>query len=143
VSSSLLSFFFDTATLVLIWMVQLVVYPSFKQYNFKDLKHWHRDYTKKISKIVIPIMFGQLLVTIYSVIQNGSVIFLLKLIAIIGIWILTFAVFVPLHKAVESASEEKTQSLCLKLVKKNWSRTIVWTLVFFIGIYQIATSGLF
>ncbi len=51
----------DTGLFVLIWMVQLIIYPSFIFYEPKDLYKWHSKYTKRIAFIVIPLMLGQLL----------------------------------------------------------------------------------
>ena len=50
----------DFGLLVLIWMVQLVVYPGFKYYQRERLLEWHARYTSRISYIVGPLMLGQL-----------------------------------------------------------------------------------
>lgn len=136
----LLSFLFDAAMLVLIWMVQLVVYPSFAFFHLEGLKDWHQRYTGNISRIVVPLMIGQLLVGIYGAFSFPSVVGLIKLAMIFGVWGLTFTIFVPLHNAISGANKNETQLICQNLVKKNWSRTFAWTIIFVLGIFQLATS---
>ena len=136
----LLSFFFDAATLVLIWMVQLVVYPSFAFFQKDDLKRWHQRYTGNISRIVVPLMIGQLVLGLYVAFSFPNAIALVKLVLVCGVWGLTFAIFVPLHNAIPTANEEETQLICRHLVKKNWSRTFVWTIIFILGTFQMVTS---
>jgi DMSO reductase anchor subunit len=100
-----------------------------------DLVRWHKKYTPRITFIVLPLMLGQLMLygallqeakTFYSI---GS--FILVLLA----WLLTFTVFVPKHKEITSDTySEKTLS---QLVKFNWSRTLIWTLLF---IWNLVTN---
>ena len=65
----ILRILFDVGLLVLIWMVQLIVYPSFLYYTHEQLVVWHTRYVKQISLIVIPLMFGQTLVSGYQLYQ--------------------------------------------------------------------------
>ena len=46
----------DAGFIVLIWAVQLVIYPSFKFYSNANLLKWHRLYTKRVTVIVLPLM---------------------------------------------------------------------------------------
>ena len=57
----------DFGLCILIWMVQLVVYPSFLFFSFNNLFTWHKTYTKAIALIVIPLMLGQLGIVISGV----------------------------------------------------------------------------
>lgn len=57
----------DFGLCILIWVVQLIVYPSFAFYNNTQLLKWHKTYTKAIALIVIPLMLGQLGIAIYQV----------------------------------------------------------------------------
>ena len=62
----------DFGLCILIWMVQLIVYPSFLFFSDNNLFTWHKTYTKAIALIVMPLMLGQLSIVIYQVflIQN-------------------------------------------------------------------------
>ena len=49
----------DFGLFILIWLTQLVIYPSFTYFREQDLTRWHRKYTRAISYIVMPLMLGQ------------------------------------------------------------------------------------
>jgi len=127
--------------LVLIWLVQLVIYPSLNHYTIKNLRNWHRSYTKRITYVVLPLMIGQLLFAIIKMTIVFDILIAMKLLLIIAVWILTFGIFVPLHSAVETM--EETNSITEKLIRLNWSRTIVWSLIFVIGLFQVSKPYLF
>lgn len=62
----LLRLLFDFGLLVLIWLVQLVIYPSFLHYVNKELMIWNKIYTVFISLVLIPLMFGQLVTAVFQ-----------------------------------------------------------------------------
>lgn len=118
----------DFGLCILIWMVQLIVYPSFAFYNNTQLLTWHKTYTKAIAFIVIPLMLGQLGIAIYQVflVQNSYT--LVSIILVVFLWGITLLKFAPMHQQI---SEGNTQIQLLKtLVQTNWIRTIIWTLLF-------------
>jgi len=131
----------DFGLVVLIWIIQLIVYPSFLYYRNENLVAWHREYTSRFSFIVIPLMFGQLGISIYQVITYANVYTALGLVIILLIWISTFLQFVPIHSNISKgiASEKMLNSL----VTKNWLRTSLWSLLFVINCsyYILKTSG--
>ena len=124
----------DTGLLILIWMVQLVIYPSFIYYDKKNLVKWHIKYTTNISYIVVPLMLGQSFIAIFQLFSNGSLITVAYFILVISSWLLTFILFVPTHSKI---SQGLTDSEMLrKLVRSNWLRTSIWTLIFILGLYD-------
>ena len=131
----------DFGLVVLIWIIQLIVYPSFLYYRNENLVAWHREYTSRFSFIVIPLMFGQLGISIYQVSTYANVYTALGLVIILLIWISTFLQFVPIHTNISKgiASEKMLNSL----VTKNWLRTSLWSLLFVINCsyYILKTSG--
>lgn len=118
----------DFGLVVLIWMIQRIVYPGFTHYNTKNLIVWHRVYTSRLSAIVIPLMFGQLGVSIYQVTILTNLYTVTSLVIIILLWITTFLQFVPIHSNISKGMVSET--MLISLVKKNWIRTILWTLLF-------------
>lgn len=124
---------FDSGCFVLIWLVQLVIYPSFQHYTALNLKAWHRKYTKLISFVVLPLMLGQLLFGIIGAF-DFEYLNLIKLVLILATWATTFILFVPLHNKVEKGKNLK--EIAAALVYKNWIRTGLWSLVFFLSIAQ-------
>ena len=118
----------DFGLCILIWMVQLIVYPSFAFYNNTQLLTWHKTYTKAIALIVIPLMLGQLGIAIYQVFLAQNVYTLVSIVLVVFLWGITLLKFAPMHQQI---SEGNTQIQLLKtLVQTNWIRTIIWTLLF-------------
>ena len=136
----LVRFFFDSCLFVLIWLVQLIIYPSFVYYDIKDLRPWHHRYSKRIGIIVAPLMIGQLVVVGLQNTNDFNWIELLSMILVLAAWFWTFLVFVPLHNRIGSGSIEP--EILHKLVRWNWARTILWTIVFGLGIYSFLISGI-
>jgi len=131
-SLAIIRLLFDAGLLVLIWMVQMVVYPSFTFYKKDNLKRWHDKYTRQITFVVMPLMFGQLAaisgqlweeVTWYTVL-SGVFVFLL--------WSSTFLKFVPLHNRI--AKDNFDNKTLDDLVRYNWGRTVLWSALFLISV---------
>ena len=125
----------DFGLVVLIWIIQRIVYPSFLYYSSEDLVKWHRIYTSRFSTVVIPLMFTQLGVSIYQVFAHTNLYTASSLVIIILIWITTFAVFVPIHSKI--SKENSNESDLVSLVNKNWMRTILWTLLFIYSFFDV------
>ncbi|MCR9206481.1 MAG: hypothetical protein NXH75_18000 [Halobacteriovoraceae bacterium] len=113
-----------------IWQVQLVTYPLFVDLRRFDkegeaVRFLHECYTPRISWIVIPLMFGELFLSLYTLYRipnpSSSLLFLPVLIN----WLTTFIFSVPLHGSMEKIDNLKTAQ---SLVKTNWIRTFFWTL---------------
>ena len=117
----------DVGLLVLTWMIQLIVYPSFLFYTAKELVTWHKIYTKAIALIVIPLMLGQLGITIYQVFLVQNTFTFTSIVLVVFLWGITLLNFAPMHQQI---SEGNTQiQLLKKLVQNNWIRTIIWTIL--------------
>jgi len=117
---------FDTGVLTLIWLVQLVIYPSFLYYGKAELKRWHTVYTRRVSMVVLPLMIGQLGTAIYLVASSVDLISILHLLSILIAWIVTFLVAVPLHNAIDD--DESLRKHVIRLIRANRYRTIAWTI---------------
>lgn len=124
----LLRVLFDFGLLVLIWLVQLVIYPSFQFYQKENLLKWHKKYTLGISVVVIPLMFGQLIAAVLQLIESPNTFTIGSLILISLVWAITFSQFVPMHGKIAAAKADEI--LLKQLVKRNWWRTLIWTIIF-------------
>jgi len=128
----------DFGLVVLIWMIQRIVYPSFLDYNTENLVVWHRKYISRLNPIVIPLMFGQLGITIYQIAKSFNLYTVFSLVIIVLIWVSTFLQFVPIHSNI---SKGRVNEMMLKeLVRKNWTRTVLWTLLFLSSLYWCLIS---
>ena len=124
----------DFGLVILIWMTQLVVYPSFMYYSEPDLIHWHTKYTTAISIIVMPLMLTQVGMHGWQLSQNFSWLNLGVSALIALAWVNTFFFAVPLHNQI--AAENNVLEAARGLVSVNWYRTVLWTTVFLISLYQ-------
>jgi len=138
----LFSLLTDFGLVILIWMTQLVVYPGFTYFSPDDLVAWHQKYTTQISIIVMPLMLAQVLLHVLGIYQNFTIWKTISILIIILMWVNTFLYAVPLHNKI--AQNEAVIESAKALVKVNWFRTIGWSLVFVIGLYElIKTHKLF
>lgn len=128
----------DFGLVVLIWMVQLLIYPAFKYFNKTELFRWHHRYTMRMALIVAPLMLSQLVLSIYSWYLKIMALAGWHLVLVILAWISTFVFFVPIHKKL--SHHNSSSQLLLKLVHYNWLRVIIWSAVFMLSIIQINTS---
>jgi hypothetical protein len=127
----------DFGLVVLIWMVQLIVYPGFTFYSEELLLKWHKTYTPRITIIVAPLMFAQMGMALYQCIFDFSIVHLVYLILVISTWISTFIYFVPLHHNIEANRDLKSSAN--RLTKGNWIRTIQWTFIFIYGVICLSS----
>lgn len=125
----------DFGLLVFIWTIQLVAYPSFRYFSVESLLKWHKNYTRAVSIIVMPLMISQVLLHGWLVFEDATLLNWLTLILVISTWLVTFIVFVPLHSKI-SINQELSQSLEY-LISYNWIRTILWSLIFFVGLFTV------
>lgn len=120
-----------------IWVVQLVIYPLFQEYGKRAEKHddnlvvvkrelqWLHDcYTPKISLVVIPLMFSELGLAVYHTITKPSPFSFVGLSLVVGSWLSTFFLSVPLHQRIAESQDFKSTVL---LVRTNWPRVLLWT----------------
>jgi len=131
-SLEIIRLLFDAGLFVLIWIIQLVVYPSFSFYNSKNLKRWHDKYTKQITFIVMPLMLGQIATIGVQLWKDATWYSVLSGILVLLIWGFTFLKFVPLHNQI--AVGEVQEKIFDDLVRYNWVRTVLWSLLLMISL---------
>ena len=118
----------DFGFVILIWTVQLVIYPSFAYYSPSNLFKWHRLYTLRVTFIVLPLMFSQLVIAMVQLWNFQNWYTIGSSVLILVLWLLTFMVFVPLHQSIDKGDPK--DNVCQKLVSKNWMRTVLWSILF-------------
>lgn len=122
----------DFGMVVILWLVQLVIYPSFLTCDPSRLVDWHKTYTQRVSWIIIPIMFTQLPLMLWLTVSEQEIADISALFCLLLCWVLTFSVSVPLHRKID-AGDTRRETL-ERLIKTNWPRTILWSLVFLLGL---------
>ena len=127
----------SSALFTLIWLVQLILYPTLSLLPESILKPVHQLHMNRISLLVIPLMSCEIMLIAYRWITHlGSDAFFMIQSALIGmVWISTFLIQVPLHNRIESQLSLKSD--CQKLVHTNWLRTILWSLSLLVGVVHL------
>lgn len=128
----------DFGLVVLIWIVQLVIYPSFLYFKDEDLLRWHDRYTTRITVVVMPLMIAQAVMYSIKFLDKPSLYLGLLGAMILSCWAITFAISVPLHQKIASGKMMRKSSQAL--IDTNWYRTILWTLVFIVSLFLNITS---
>ena len=125
--------FLSTSLMVgIIWVIQLLHYPTFhfiKESDYVEFQHFHMQ---RISFIVVPVMIIELLSGFMLVYYFRSNLLILCLIILLVIWLITFVFFTKLHQSLLGGYDK---IIVDKLVQINWSRTVLWSLRLIILIY--------
>ncbi len=110
---------------MLIWIIQVVHYPSFRFVDGNRFSSFHSFHSRSISYLVMPLMLIELIVaaTLISKFPTNFLV-VASLLLLAGIWALTFFVSVPCHNILSKKHDPKTIE---KLIKTNWFRTLLWT----------------
>lgn len=119
----------DFGLMVLIWMVQLLIYPGFQYLDERHFKKWHREYARNMGFIVAPMMFAQVGMAFYFF-YNFPEMYATNLVyaLLVGLtWVSTFTLFVPIHNKLDRIG--KQVDVCRDLTRKNWIRVVLWTAV--------------
>ena len=108
-----------------IWMVQVVVYPGFARVPADGFCVWHQDYTRRMGRVVGPLMLMEMAGAVGWLLQQpGSIVAWAAGVALVAIWVGTVTVQVPQHQRL---SAERDLGQMRRLVRGNWLRTILWT----------------
>ena len=132
---SQISLLVDAGLVVLIWMVQLIIYPSFTYYKSENLIKWHQKYTSRLAVVVVPLMLTQLALAIVAVFLAFNFTTIFTVVIVLFLWIFTILSFAPLHSKISAGNTN--QNLLKLLIQRNWIRTFFRSLllVFHLIIY--------
>ena len=109
-----------------IWVIQLVHYPSFKYVNESDYIIFQKYHMSNISYIVFPVMFTELITALIILFfGEKSLFFVLSLICLFLIWVITGVLFTKYHSILK---EGKDLMIIEKMIKANWIRALLWTM---------------
>ena len=122
----------DTGLLVLIWLVQLIMYPSFQYTEAEHFIRWHQRYAGRISLFVIPLMLLQVGVELLLILHfDGG---WLRLSLIMAVWSSTFLLSVPYHRLLHDIG--KDMQVIRRLIWTNWIRTALWSILFLDSVWH-------
>ena len=124
----------DAAMVVLIWLVQLIIYPSFRTQEQDGFRRWHRGYTRTIGFIVGPLMVTQILLHGKDLWAGVTAISIAQVALIAIAFVVTVTLSVPCHQALSSRG--KDAGIIDRLVGTNWLRTVAWS-----GVLVLSLAG--
>lgn len=113
---------------VLIWLVQLIVYPAFAEIVPDRFKAWHGGYTRAITWVVAPLMLGQVALMTWLLATHPSWPLASAACLAALAWAGTFLHAVPAHEKLRAGGHDP--EVIGGLVATNWLRTVAWTAAF-------------
>ena len=111
----------------IIWMVQILHYPSFLFVEKKQYTEFQQFHMKKISYIIVPIMLLELFsgFGILFYIEKAQLSLYASLTLLVLIWVITGLFFTKYHTEL---SKKYNRNTILRLIRFNWIRTVLWTI---------------
>lgn len=112
----------------LIWIVQLIHYPTFKFLDRDRFDEYEIFHTRRITALIGPVMLFELGSGLFLFYLWKNVYFwqmLLNVILLGLIWLVTLFISRPFHQRLLKRFDPE---LCHKLIKTNWIRTILWSI---------------
>ena len=124
---------FSAIMVGVIWVIQLVHYPSFHFIDKDIYDSFQKFHMNKISIIVIPVMILELATGFLLLIGNSkNILIIISFGILILIWGITGLFFSDAHGKLISGYNELIVN---KLVSMNWIRTVLWTLKMILLLY--------
>ena len=110
-----------------IWVIQIVHYPSFHFIEKELYTAFQKFHMNKISIIVMPIMLAELITGIMLFLDKSfkSPFLIISIIILVLIWLITGVFFTKAHNELIAGYQELVVN---QLVAMNWIRTLLWTL---------------
>jgi len=122
--------FISTSFMVgVIWVIQLLHYPSFHFINDQKYIEFQHFHMQRISFIVIPAMLIELASALSLAYFFRSSLTIILLALLLGIWGITFIFFTNIHQKLTNGYDHIVVN---RLVQINWFRTALWSLRFII-----------
>lgn len=111
----------------IIWIVQILHYPTFLFIDKERYTEFQQFHMNKISYIIVPLMLGELIsgLSILFTVENIQFSFYVSLSLLILIWLITGLFFTKFHSEL---SKKFSHNTILRLIRLNWIRTVFWTI---------------
>jgi hypothetical protein len=110
----------------IIWFVQIVHYPMLARLPREDFANLEREHCDRTGFVVAPPMLVEIFTLVWLVLCGFDSPLFLFTAGLLGlVWISTFTLQVPAHRALLQGWNESAHR---RLVLTNWIRTTAWTL---------------
>ncbi len=111
----------------IIWLIQIVHYPSFSFVDEKKFSKFHEFHSRSITYIVFPFMCLELFISGYFSFILYSFFWLAQFAIVVLLWLSTLCISVPIHNNLTNGTEKLREKNIKSLVKTNWIRTFLWS----------------
>ena len=120
-------FIFSSVMTGVIWVIQIVHYPSFHFIEKELYTAFQKFHMNKISIIVIAIMLAELITGMMLFLDKSSKspFLIVSFVILVLIWLITGVFFSKAHNELIIGYQELVVN---QLVVMNWIRTLLWTL---------------
>ena len=115
----------DVAMAAVSWLILLCTYPDFARWEAAEFARHHEDYTRKVGRVVGPLLLVQLGGHAWLVFSAGEGWLALGL--VLACWALTGLWSVPCHRRLQF--EGPGSPALASLIRSHAWRTALWTLV--------------
>jgi len=112
--------------LILIWLVQIIIYPGLARIPSNDFVNYHAWYVTRITMVVLPLMICEIIISIACFFLQDNLFYPIVAVGfVILVWCSTFTFQVRIHKSLQVG---KNTSKIRRLVATNWIRTFAWSM---------------
>ena len=122
----------------LIWFVQIVHYPMFKDVGESGFVEYERIHQQRTTWVVAPLMLVELVTSVWIALSGLAPFWLAWAgVGLVGVnWLSTACVQVPLHAKLSRGWDARAGRA---LVTTNWVRTLAWSARTAIALSMIAS----
>ncbi len=114
----------DLAMAAVSWLILLCTYPDFARWQAADFARHHEDYTRKVGRVVGPLLLSQLRGHVWLVSAGEG---WLSLALVLACWGLTGFWSVPCHRRLQL--EGPGSPALARLVRSHAWRTALWSIL--------------
>ena len=110
----------------IIWFVQIIQYPLWKDVPEEGFSRYAGRYMKRSGWLLGGIMGLEMVtgVILLTFAPWRESVFSWSMLMLVAIWISTFAIQAPLHKKLRAGKDD---AILYRLTVSNWIRTSMWT----------------
>lgn len=108
----------------IIWTIQLINYPGFRDIEKRQWPGYHRRHSRHITILVLPPMITELGISSWLVWTQLNELHVAFFSLSLFTWVITALVFIPLHQRIVVRPTERNLR---RITGLNWLRTLAWT----------------